>query len=193
MLQHLDWPEITRFPREMPVGNRIVLVTESDVRRFMGMTRSESGCLFFTRYVNPKTGYGMFGLRCQVTVLAHRFAYTIWRGPIPARMTIDHLCHNEAAREGLCPGGTCIHRSCVWPWSLLPTTLLANQQSSPAYSHGGGENHRNARKDCCDHGHPFTRANTYWWNGERHCRACRAGYQRAFRAVRSSRADWVSR
>jgi len=38
-----------------------------------------------------------------------------------------------------------------------PTTLLLNQQASPNHGHGGGENHRNARKDECDHGHVFHR------------------------------------
>jgi hypothetical protein len=177
----------------MAVGRRTALIAETDVRRFMAMTEESGGCLRFTRWTDPKTWYGMFGLKCQVTVLAHRFAYTVWRGPIPARLTLDHLCHNEAARAGLCPGGPCEHRACVWPWSLLPTTLLLNQQASPTRSTGGGENHRNTRKDRCDHGHAFTELNTYWWHGERHCRACRSYYQRALRAVRSGRAAWVSR
>lgn len=178
----LMWPEAVQFPLAMPVGKRVVPVAESDVRRFMAMTEPDGDCLWFTRWKDPKTNYGMFGLKCQVNVLAHRFAYTIWRGPIPARLTIDHLCHNEAARKGLCAGGPCAHRACIWPWSLQPTTLSLNKLASPTRSRGGGENHRNARKTHCDNGHEFTPENTYEWRGQRHCRACRAKAAQDFRA-----------
>lgn len=177
----LPWPDNTPFPLEMPIGKRVALIAQSDVERFMTMTEQDGGCLRFTRYLDKKTGYGLFGLKCQVTVLAHRFAYTVWRGPVPARWTVDHLCHNEAALAGLCPGGQCAHRACVWPWTLWPATLLMNQKRSPHRPAGGGENHRNARKTHCDNGHEFTPENTYEWRGQRHCRACRAKAAHDFR------------
>lgn len=188
----LMFPVDVRFPLPMQVGNHIALITESDVFRFMTMTKPDGDCLRFTRWVNPRTGYGMFGLKCQVNVLAHRFAYTVWRGPIPARRTLDHRCHNEAARAGLCPGGVCSHRACVWPWTLEPVTQAANLSGSGLLARSGSS-HRNARKDQCDHGHAFTEANTYWWHGERHCRACRRYYHRALRAVQAGHAEWVRR
>src|ERR1035441_4152994 len=101
----LTWPDFVEFPLPIQVGKRFVPIAASDVERFLGMTRLEDGCLRFTRGFNPRTGYAVHGLKFQVNVLAHRFAYTVWRGPIPAGLTLDHLCHNEAAIAGLCPGG----------------------------------------------------------------------------------------
>jgi hypothetical protein len=180
----LTWPDFAEFPLPIQVGKRFVPIAASDVKRFLGMTRLEDGCLRFTRGLNPKTGYAMHGLKCQVNVLAHRFAYTVWRGPIPAGLTLDHLCHNEAAVAGLCPGGRCAHRVCVWPWTLLATTSILNSLASPIHPGGAGENHRNTRKDRCDSGHLFNEENTYWWHGERHCRECR-------RTARARRTDRV--
>ena len=40
--------------------------------------------------------------------------------------------------------------------------------------------HRNASKDCCEHGHRFDPANTYYTpTGERRCRSCRRAVDRA--------------
>jgi hypothetical protein len=40
--------------------------------------------------------------------------------------------------------------------------------------------HRNAAKDCCEHGHRFDAANTYYTpTGERRCRICRREVDRA--------------
>src|ERR1035441_6140501 len=141
----LTWPDFVEFPLPIQVGKRFVPIAASDVERFLGMTRLEDGCLRFTRGFNPRTGYAVHGLKFQVNVLAHRFAYTVWRGPIPAGLTLDHLCHNEAAIAGLCPGGRCAHRVCVWPWSLMAKTSALNSAASPFHPGGAGENDRNTR------------------------------------------------
>jgi len=39
-------------------------------------------------------GYGRFGITSEEVVGAHRFAYELIVGPIPAGLTIDHLCRN---------------------------------------------------------------------------------------------------
>jgi hypothetical protein len=39
--------------------------------------------------------YGWFGLSPAKTVLAHRFAYELLVGPIPAGLEIFHTCHNH--------------------------------------------------------------------------------------------------
>ena len=180
----LTWPDFVEFPLPIQVGKRFVPIAASDVERFLGMTKLEDGCLRFTRGFNPRTGYAVHGLKFQVNVLAHRFAYTVWRGPIPAGLTLDHLCHNEAAAAGLCPGGKCAHRVCVWPWSLTATTSALNSAASPFRPGSMTENHWNSRKDRCDSGHLFDEENIYWWHGERHCRKCR----RAATERRSARA-----
>jgi len=64
-------------------------------------------------------GYGRFqvdtvkagGRKRPSGVLAHRYAYELFVGPIPAGLTIDHLCRNT---------------SCVNPEHLEPVTLSEN-------------------------------------------------------------------
>jgi hypothetical protein len=48
--------------------------------------------------LKARGGYGVFGwneLGRNVTVYAHRFAYEMLVGPIPAGMQLDHLCRNH--------------------------------------------------------------------------------------------------
>ena len=92
-------------------------------------------------------GYGRLG----DTTLAHRHAWETVNDPIPAGLTIDHLCRV---------------RPCVNPDHLEPVTGKENTlrgMSLAAIS---------ARATHCRNGHPFDEANTYRWNGRRCCRAC---------------------
>ena len=92
-------------------------------------------------------GYGKVG-RNGVTVLAHRLAYAVTFGAIPASLTIDHLCRN---------------RACIRPDHLEAVT--------------GAENTRrgaDARlSDTCPDGHRFTPENTAFQGRTRRCLACR--------------------
>jgi hypothetical protein len=56
-----------------------------------------TGCWLWLGNVNKRSGYGTLGVgqrsrgeKC--TVYAHRASYETYRGPIPERMHIDHLC-----------------------------------------------------------------------------------------------------
>jgi WhiB family transcriptional regulator, redox-sensing transcriptional regulator len=54
--------------------------------------------------------------------------------------------------------------------------------------------HRNATKDCCEHGHRFDPANTYYTpTGERRCRRCRRAADRARERRRRQRARRLRR
>jgi hypothetical protein len=105
--------------------------------------------------------YGAFSVGGRMRQ-AHRVAYELTVGPIPAGMTLDHLCRNKG---------------CVNPHHLEPVTNREN------ILRGDGETARNARKTHCKRGHEFTTENTYIVpsSGGRVCRTCRDAYNRTYR------------
>lgn len=89
---------------------------------------------------------------------AHRVIYEEVVGPIPAGLTIDHLCRV---------------RLCVNPDHLEPVPIREN------VLRGNGPSAIHARKTHCERGHEFTPANTYVRpsrrglpDGGRVCRIC---------------------
>jgi len=96
-------------------------------------------------------GYGMFSLG-ERDVLAHRFAYELYRDAIPEGLQLDHLCRN---------------RWCVNPHHLEPVTSRENTMRGMSFSAV------NARKTHCPQGHPYDETNTIHYAGRRYCRACR--------------------
>ncbi len=85
---------------------------------------------------------------------AHRVLYEAARGPIPAGLTIDHLCRN--------PG-------CVNPAHLEAVTMRENLMR------GTGPAAHAARATACPQGHPYDEANTIreGRHQTRRCRACK--------------------
>jgi len=95
--------------------------------------------------------YGRFDVAGKLT-LAHRTAYRLFVGEIPAGLTIDHLC-----RETLC----------VNPFHLEPVTVAENIRRSSAADFWRSKTH-------CPSGHAYDDENTYIDpKGHRRCRACR--------------------
>lgn len=82
---------------------------------------------------------------------AHRYSYELATGPIPAGLTIDHLCKVPA---------------CINPRHLEAVTHRENNLRS------SGVSALNAVKTHCLRGHPFDAQNTYSYKGKRYCRAC---------------------
>ena len=70
------------------------------------------GCWLWTASVN-EDGYGQF--MADRSVLAHRFAFELLRGPIPRNLELDHLCRV---------------RPCVNPDHLEPVTHEENVRRS---------------------------------------------------------------
>lgn len=96
-------------------------------------------------------GYGRFGSKHLKDTLAHRIAYEYMVGPIPAGMTIDHLCRVP---------------SCVNPEHLEVVTAIENTRRMFA---------ARVPASACRRGHEFTPDNTIIQSsGARQCRTCHA-------------------
>lgn len=105
----------------------------------------ESGCWEWQRYRDPR-GYAKVSVGGGRKELAHRVSYELHIGPIPAGLTIDHLCRNT---------------SCVRPDHLEPVTLRENiRRANPE------------RVTCC-HGHSLADAYTDITPAGFHHKKCR--------------------
>lgn len=110
------------------------------------------------------SGYGRVYIGHSKYALAHRVAYELANGPIPADLTIDHLCRN---------------RSCVNPAHMEAVSRAENTMR------GDTLGARNAAKTRCKRGHLLDDANTYLTRqGWRRCRQCHneRNYRSAHRA-----------
>lgn len=95
------------------------------------------------------------------TWLTHRFAYTVFVGPIPERMQIDHLCKV---------------RACCNPAHLEPVTCRENLLRGDTLTAA------EVAMTGCIHGHDFTSENTRTTSsGKRACRTCDAERARQYR------------
>jgi len=141
------------------------------IERFLTKVQETiTGCWEWTASRDRK-GYGLFrlGIRKAGTrrlVQAHRFAYRVFVGPIPAGTVLDHLCRNP---------------SCVNPTHLEPVTAAENNRR------GNSPTATNARKTHCPRGHEYNAENTYTDpRGGRHCRICDRAKWAAIRTRRKS-------
>ena len=122
--------------------------------RFWSKVNKAEACWLWTAAKFP-TGYGKFRFNGE-TSYAHRVAYELFVGPIPAAMTIDHVW----ARG-------CSSRLCVNPDHLEAVTLREN------IVRGSGPSALNSRKTHCFIGHPLSGDNLRVnLNGSRVCRTC---------------------
>lgn len=117
--------------------------------RFWAKVDLSGDCWEWTAGKLP-AGYGRFKMPNR-EALAHRVAYELLVGPIPAGLHIDHLCRNP---------------SCVRPEHLEPVTPAENVRR-------GLSGTKNAAKTHCPQGHEYTAENTYTPpKGGRYCRIC---------------------
>jgi hypothetical protein len=101
-------------------------------------------------------GYGRFRLG-RKTVRAHRMAYELACGPIPAGLVLHHRCGNP---------------SCVKVWHLVLTKPRGNILRGFAFAAV------NVGKLCCPQGHPYSGKNS---NGSRVCRICTREQDRRYK------------
>lgn len=137
------------------------------IERFWPKVRMTHTCWVWT--ASTRDGeYGQFRDDDQAKVFAHRWAYEWFVGPIPAGLTIDHLCRNPR---------------CVNPAHLEPVTSKINTLRGNTLAAV------NARLTACRRGHPFDAANTHVnARGSRVCLACNRERCRRNYARRKARA-----
>lgn len=138
------------------------------LERFWEKVEKTETCWLWTGAVSPN-GYGAFwdGAR---QVVSHRAAYLLLVGPIADGMTVDHLCRV---------------RSCVNPSHMEIVTRSENSRRGAEHSSFGA---MKRAETCCKRGHAFDESNTYWDNGRRACRICRAACARRYRERKSNAA-----
>lgn len=130
--------------------------------RFWPKVDRSGDCWQWLGYISTG-GYGRFAKGHREEVAAHRFAYELMVGPIPAGLTLDHLCHTPDCTAG----DQCPHRSCVNPAHLEPVTVRVNTLR------GGTIPAANAEKTHCKHDHPLDGDNLIVdKHGHRRCRTC---------------------
>lgn len=120
-------------------------------QRFWRRVDKTDDCWIFTGGLTHN-GYSQVWVN-GAPIYGHRFSYEELVAPIPAGMTLDHLCRR---------------RACVNPSHLEPVSAVENTMR------GGAAPAINARKTACVRGHAFDSANTHVGpDGKRYCRACR--------------------
>lgn len=124
---------------------------------FSANIRHDDGCWRWTGKINERTGYS--NVTWGGVNTGHRIAWTLFVGPIPAGMRLDH---------------TCRIRDCVNPDHLRMATAKQNSRWSSEVC-GGKSN-----SDPCPEGHTewAYRPKTGW----RYCKACNRNWVTARRA-----------
>lgn len=155
---------------------KIAAITKeaSILERFLNLLKIDAnGCWLFRS--PSKRGYANFGITKRFAVRAHRYAYEMYKGPIPTGLHIDHLCSVK---------------NCCNPDHLEAVTPKENTRR--AWARGEAKAH--PREVClragrignaaaakkklaathCKRGHPYSPENTILIKkGGRDCKACR--------------------
>jgi hypothetical protein len=144
---YMRWYQYGDVRADVPLKRQL---PGSPVERFEAYTERVGACRLWTGRLN-RSGYGVTTVSGR-SVLAHRWSYEHFVGPIPEGVEPDHLCRN---------------RACVEPIHLELVTHREN------VLRGKSVFAEHARKTHCSQGHEFTPENTYrrGANG-RGCREC---------------------
>lgn len=120
-----------------------------------------SECIIFNGYrQNGGTGYGQRTVN-GVRWLAHRYAFTVSKGPIPEGKMVTHNCDNKG---------------CVNPDHLSIGDASTNGKE--AWDRGLSGNQNTRKTSCPKCSGPFTYSKAV---GGRYCRKCKTQWQRAAR------------
>ncbi len=141
-----------RKPSALDFGEKAMSRYPPALQRFEDNYTPEpnSGCWLWMACDNG-AGYGLLQINGR-QILAHRFAYETFIGPIPRDKQLDHLCRV---------------RCCVNPLHLEAVTRKEN------ILRGECPQAKNARKTHCHVGHPLSGNNLHVLpDGSRRCREC---------------------
>lgn len=93
-----------------PCYNKLVKIVDHPIGLLLAhVYYREDGCWIWQRSVDDK-GYGRIAIKGKQWKV-HRLAYTLFVGPIPQHLELDHLCR---------------HRDCCNPEHLEPVTHREN-------------------------------------------------------------------
>ena len=131
-----------------------------------------SGCFLWEGAIRPN-GYGSINVTTAKgeysNASVHRVAYEIFRGAIPAGLTIDHLCRT---------------RTCVNVDHMEVVTRAENTKRGGGSQASGAIN---LAKTHCPAGHAYSGDNLYVNpKGRRECRICRKARVEDFKARRAA-------
>ena len=133
-------------------------MNKSETRFMQSLIPQPDGCWQCPGY-KTINGYSKGYVQGYGSRFAHRLAWEIVNGAVPAGLVLDHLCRN---------------RWCCNPAHLEAVTQRQNARRSPLLGkvkRGGGTGRRNPTH--CPYGHPYDEKNTYVQpNGGKACRAC---------------------
>lgn len=138
-------------------------MNDEQIAHFWSKVFKTEDCWFWCGAKNPK-GYGLFYANGKQRG-AHRIAYELLKGPIPAGMTLDHLCRV---------------RPCVNPAHVEVVTNREN------VLRGVGHTAINARKTHCIRGHVLIAENLIKGK-DRRCKQCDHILGARYRAKRKLR------
>lgn len=114
-----------------------------------------------------RDGYGIFPDETLRAVLAHRWAYERYVGPIPEGYLVRHDCDIYA---------------CVNPGHLRVGTAADNTRDAVERAR-----HVNARKTHCPNGHVYDEGTAR----HRRCGTCTRAYMQAYRRLRRKPSHWA--
>jgi hypothetical protein len=159
---------------ETRVSNRAPLSV-----RFWAKVEKTDGCWLW-RGARHHTGYGVIGVDRRQR-RAHRVAYEMAHGPIPAGAVVCHSCDTPP---------------CVNPSHLFVGTVADNNRDMMAKGRARlGWRYERKPHTHCRKGHAFTPETTFMYkDGRRTCRVCREANQRAYaERLRARRVEYKAR
>lgn len=135
----------------------VIFTPEFQAKFWMKVRRVRNGGCWEWQGKLTSDGYGVVRIPGHPVSGAHRVAYTLLKGEIPAGLMLDHLCRNP---------------KCVNPGHLEAVDNRENVQR--------GYNARQPRAQTthCRKGHPLEGDNVYMHSGHRRCRTCKEAYHR---------------